>query len=59
MPDLLGNDGFPVRSSGIWAKEKLYYLEHYLDIFSIGMHKKWPGKLITSICFWTRQVSHS
>src|SRR6266704_5346111 len=45
MPDLLGNDGLPVRSSGIWAKEKLYYLEHYLAIFSIGMHKRWQGKL--------------
>ncbi len=45
MPDLLGNDGLPVRDSGIWAKEKLYYLEHYLDIFSVGMHKRWKGKL--------------
>ncbi len=45
MPDLLGNDGFTVRSSGIWAKEKLYYLERYLDIFSVGMHKRWQGKL--------------
>jgi three-Cys-motif partner protein len=40
-----GDDGLPVRASGIWAKEKLYYLEHYLDIFSVGMHKKWHGKL--------------
>lgn len=43
--ELIGDDGLPVRDSGIWAKEKLYYLEHYLDIFSVGMHKKWPGKL--------------
>ena len=40
-----GDDGLPVRASGVWAKEKLYYLEHYLDIFSVGMRKKWRGKL--------------
>lgn len=45
MAKLLGSDGLPVRESGIWAKEKLHYLEHYLNIFSVGMHKKWPGKL--------------
>src|SRR6266436_118108 len=45
MPDLLGNDGLPVRSSGIWAKEKLYYLERYLDIFSVGMQQKWHGSI--------------
>jgi len=45
MANLLGSDGLPARDSGIWAKEKLYYLEHYLDIFSVGMHKKWNGKL--------------
>ncbi len=43
--DLLGSDGLIVRDSGIWAKEKLYYLEHYLDIFSVGMKKKWAGKI--------------
>src|SRR5260370_39477069 len=42
---LTGSDGLTIRSSGIWAEEKLYYLEHYLDIFSVGMHKKWLGKL--------------
>src|SRR5579859_7041683 len=42
---LLGTDGLTVRSSGIWAKEKLYYLERYLNIFSVGMGKKWAAKL--------------
>lgn len=42
---LTGSDGLTIRSSGLWAEEKLYYLEHYLKIFSVGMHKKWPGKL--------------
>lgn len=41
----LGSDGLVARASGVWAKEKLYYLEHYLDIFSVGMNKKWAGKL--------------
>jgi three-Cys-motif partner protein len=41
----IGSDGLPVHESGIWAKEKLYYLDHYLGIFSGGMKKKWPGKL--------------
>jgi len=41
----IGRDGLAVRDSGIWVKEKLYYLEHYLDIFSVGMRRKWAGKL--------------
>lgn len=45
MTALTGSDGLAVRGSGIWAKEKLYYLEHYLDIFSVGMKNKWRGKL--------------
>lgn len=39
------SDGLFVRDSGIWVKEKFYYLEHYLSIFSVGMGKKWRGKL--------------
>ncbi len=45
MSDLLGNDGLPVRDSGVWAEDKLYYLERYLDIFSVGMQKKWLSNL--------------
>jgi three-Cys-motif partner protein len=44
-PEMIGNDSLPVRDSGAWAKEKLYYLDHYLGIFSVGMHKRWKGKL--------------
>jgi three-Cys-motif partner protein len=43
--DPKGSDGLIARDSGVWVKEKLYYLEHYLDIFSVGMKKKWAGKL--------------
>lgn len=42
---IIGTDGLIVRSSGIWAKDKLYYLERYLNIFSVGMGKKWQDKL--------------
>ena len=41
----LRSDGLIARASGAWAKEKLYYLERYLDIVSVGMKKKWAGKL--------------
>jgi three-Cys-motif partner protein len=42
---LLGNDNLPVRESGPWVKEKLYYLERYLRILSVGMKEKWGGRL--------------
>src|SRR5271157_14296 len=41
----LGSDELPVRGSGVWAGEKLYYLERYLDIVSVGMKNRWAGKL--------------
>jgi len=41
----LGSDGLVARDSGAWAKEKLYYLERYFDIVSVGMKKKWAGRL--------------
>lgn len=44
-PETIGGDGLLVRDSGIWAKEKLYYLERYLDIFSVGMRERWHGKI--------------
>src|SRR5271169_4076334 len=43
--DLSERDGLPVRDSGIWVKEKLYYLGRYLRIFSVGMKNKWAGRL--------------
>lgn len=43
--DLLGNDGLIVRDSGSWVEDKLYYLGRYLKIFSVGMKKKWAGRL--------------
>ena len=43
--DPLGADGLPVRSSGAWVEDKLYYLRRYLNIFSVGMKNKWGGRL--------------
>jgi three-Cys-motif partner protein len=43
--ELLGKDGLPIRESGRWAEEKLYYLGRYLKIFSVGMKNKWAGRL--------------
>lgn len=45
MVDVLGKDGLVIRDSGSWAEEKLYYLGRYLKIMSVGMSKKWAGKL--------------
>jgi three-Cys-motif partner protein len=46
MADVIpGSDGLIARDSGSWAKDKLYYLERYLYIFSVGMGEKWPEKL--------------
>lgn len=43
--EISANDGLPVRSSGAWVEEKLYYLRRYLSIFSVGMKNKWRGRL--------------
>lgn len=34
-------DGLVIRKSGPWIKRKYYYLTRYLQIFSVGMKKKW------------------
>lgn len=38
-------DGLVVRPSGVWIKQKYYYLKRYLDIFSKGMKNRWEGNL--------------
>jgi three-Cys-motif partner protein len=34
------NDGLPMRASGLWAREKLDYLERYVGVFITSMRKK-------------------
>jgi len=41
----IGSDGRIVRDSGLWVKDKLYYLGRYLQIMSVGMKNKWAGRL--------------
>lgn len=40
----IGKDGHLVRKLGSWAREKLFYVESYIDIFNSGMKKKWPRR---------------
>jgi three-Cys-motif partner protein len=44
MEALSRTDGLPVRDSGPWAKEKLYYVERYMSIFNGGMKYHWPQR---------------
>lgn len=39
------NDGYPIRCVGGWSKEKLFYLQRYIDTFTTSMRKKWNGQL--------------
>jgi three-Cys-motif partner protein len=38
-------DGLLARVSGEWAREKLHYVERYMDIFSQGMKYHWPNRI--------------
>jgi len=51
MASLLGTDGLPIRDSGIWAKEKLHYLEHYLIFSLLECARNGPVSCTTSIFF--------
>jgi hypothetical protein len=37
-------DSIPARVVGDWSEDKHYYLGHFIEIFSTGMHKKWPSR---------------
>jgi three-Cys-motif partner protein len=43
-PYVPGEDHFPLRCVGFWAKEKLYYLERYMEVFNASMKDKWPKR---------------
>lgn len=38
---VLGSDGQLAMMAGLWAKEKLYYIQLYCDIFNTGMKDMW------------------
>jgi len=33
-------DGLPMRESGAWVVQKLYYVKRYIDVFTTSMHNK-------------------
>lgn len=43
-------DGLPVRCVGEWAREKIHYLNRYLEIFACGMKSLWSGLNYIEIC---------
>jgi hypothetical protein len=45
QPEHAESDGLIARASGGGAREKVYYLERYLEIFSVGMKARWGGRL--------------
>ena len=38
-------DGLPVRCVGSWAIQKIYHLNQYFGIFTVGMKTKWEGNI--------------
>lgn len=48
--DLLrGSDGYLTLEVGPWAKEKLFYIQRYCEIFNSGMKSKWPVRTYIDI----------
>lgn len=45
----LGSNGLPARPSGEWAKEKLWYLERYVEIFNSGQKNNWPDRAFVDL----------
>jgi len=43
-PYILDDDQLPLRCVGFWAREKLYYLERYMEVFNSSMKDKWPKR---------------
>ena len=40
-PYILADDQLPVRCFGSWARDKLYYLQKYMNMFNTSMKNKW------------------
>jgi three-Cys-motif partner protein len=39
------NDQLPVRCVKEWGVQKIHFLRRYFEMFSVGMHQKWEGKI--------------
>lgn len=44
-PPATASDRLPARLTGSWVRDKNYFVERYLTIFSRGVGRKWEGKL--------------
>ncbi len=42
---ILASDGLSARPTGTWVRDKNFYVERYLAIFSKGVGRKWKGNL--------------
>lgn len=52
MPSPVAADRLPARASQPYAREKLYYLERYLDIVNKAMRRKWPVRAFVDLMAW-------
>ena len=43
-PYVLSDDQLPLRCVGTWAREKLYYLQRYMNVFNSSMKGKWSKR---------------
>lgn len=43
------SDGLPARPSGDWAREKLFIVARYIDIFTTGQKRKWPRRAFVDL----------
>jgi len=46
---LIGSNGYLALEVGPWAKEKLFHIQRYCEIFSSGMKRKWPARTFIDI----------
>jgi three-Cys-motif partner protein len=43
-PYVIADDQYPLRCVGFWTKEKLYYLQRYMQIFNESMKERWQNR---------------
>lgn len=46
---VMGSDGHLALVIGPWAKEKLFYVQRYCEIFNAGMKEKWPIRTFVDV----------
>ncbi len=52
------DDGLLARESGEWVKEKLFYVQRYIDIFETAMRQKsWRRRVCIDLLLKTKSIS--